>query len=76
MVRAALRTTGLSPKAATAAHLVAVWGNEQVMLPALDVAPPITMWGGKEIAIDAWHHAVYATATGVAYDLLNRNGKA
>ena len=76
VVRAALRTTGLSPKAATAAHLAAVWGNEQVMLPVLDVAPPITMWGGKEIAIDAWHHVVYATATGLAYDLLNRNGKA
>jgi hypothetical protein len=75
VVRAMLAATGLPPKAATAAHLAAVWGNEQVMLPALDVAPPITMWGGKEIAIDACHHAVYATATGAAYELLSRNGK-
>ena len=75
LVRAALGSVGLSPKAATAAHLAAVWGNEQVMLPALDVAPPITMWGGKEIAIDAWHHLVYATATGAAYELLSANGK-
>lgn len=75
LVRAALGSIGLSPKAATAAHLAAVWGNEQVMLPALDVAPPITMWGGKEIAIDAWHHLVYATATGAAYELLSANGK-
>jgi hypothetical protein len=28
------------------------------MLPALDVAPPITQWGSEEIAIDAWHHLV------------------
>jgi hypothetical protein len=74
VVRAALGTV-LPPKAATAAHLVAIWGNEQVMLPALDVAPPITMWGRKEIAIDGWHHVVYATATGAAYELLSTNGK-
>ena len=73
LVRAALGATGLPPKAATAAHLAAIWGNEQVMLPALDVAPPITMWRGKEIAIDAWHHVVYATATGAAYELLGRH---
>jgi hypothetical protein len=53
----------------------AIWGNEQVMLPALEVAPPITMWGGKEIAIDVWHHIVYATATGATYELLSTNGK-
>jgi hypothetical protein len=74
VVRAALGSV-LPPRAATAAHLAAIWGNEQVMLPALDVAPPITMWGGKEIAIDAWHHVVYATATGAAYELLSANGR-
>ena len=74
VVRAAFGAV-LPPRAATAAHLAAIWGNEQVMLPALDVAPPITMWGGKEIAIDAWHHVVYATATGAAYELLTANGK-
>jgi len=74
VVRAAFGAV-LPPKAATTAHLAAIWGNEQVMLPVLDVAPPITMWGGKEIAIDAWHHIVYATATGATYELLSTNGK-
>ena len=37
------------------------------MLPALDVAPPLTEWGAQEVAIDAFHHIVYAIATGVAY---------
>ena len=41
------------------------------MLPALSVAPPVTMWGGREVAIDAWHHLVYGVATGVAYELLD-----
>ena len=71
-VRGLLAAAGLSGPAATAAHLAAVWGTEQVMLPALDVAPPLTRWGAKEVAIDGLHHLVYATATGVAYSLLDR----
>ena len=47
-------------------------GAEQVILPGLGVAPPLTEWGGKEIAIDAWHHVTYAAATGAAYEALNR----
>jgi hypothetical protein len=69
--RGVLRTLGLSPGAATAAHFAALWGSEQVTLPTLDVAPPVTMWGGKEIAIDAWHHIVYTLSTGAAYELLD-----
>lgn len=72
VVRGLLDAGGLPPQAATAAHFAAVWGSEQVMLPALDVAPPVTMWGAEEIAIDAWHHLVYALATGITYKLLTR----
>ena len=71
VVRALLGAAGLSPLAATAAHVVALWGSEQVMLPTLDVAPPLFMWGAEEIAIDAGHHVVYAMATGIAYELLD-----
>ena len=71
-VRGLLSAAGLSATTATAAHLAAVWGSEQVMLPALDVAPPLTEWGAEEVAIDAFHHLVYAAATGVAYSLLDR----
>jgi hypothetical protein len=63
--------TVMRPAAADAAHFVALWGTEQVMLPALEVAPPATEWGAKEIAVDAWHHAVYIVATGVAYRWLD-----
>jgi hypothetical protein len=71
VVRGLLGATGMSPKAATAAHGAAVWGSAQVTLPALDVAPPAVFWGADEVAIDAFHHAVYAAATGTAYELLN-----
>jgi hypothetical protein len=73
-VRGLLAVTGLGPGLATAAHYAAVWSAELAMLPALKVAPPVTQWGAQEIAIDAWHHAVYATATGLAYGWLDRRG--
>jgi hypothetical protein len=71
-VNRALLSRFVSPRVASTAHLGALWASEQVMLPALAVAPPVTMWGGKEIAIDAWHHLVYATATSATYKALER----
>ncbi len=71
-VRGLLGLTSASPAAAGARHFAAVWGGEQVMLPALGVSPPMWKLGAKETAIDAWHHAVYAGATTIAYELLDR----
>src|SRR6201994_2354616 len=75
IVRGLLGAAGLPPHKATAAHGAAVWGSAQVTLPALEIAPPSIFWPKEEIAIDAFHHTVYALATGVAYELLSsRNG--
>jgi hypothetical protein len=74
VLRGLLGATGLSSRAATAVHGAAIYGAAQVTLPALEVAPPAIFWGKDEIAIDAFHHVVYATATGVAYELLS-NGR-
>ena len=74
VVRGLLDALGLPPRAATAAHGAAIYGAAQVTLPALEVAPPAVFWPKEEIAIDAFHHAVYATATGVAYELIS-NGR-
>jgi hypothetical protein len=71
VVRGLLAATGMSPKAATAAHGAAIWGSAQVTLPALEVAPPIVFWQKREIVIDVFHHAVYTLATGVAYKLID-----
>jgi hypothetical protein len=70
--RGLLDAAGLGPTAATAAHGAALWGSEQVMLPALGVAPPLWRWGAAEVAIDAWHHLVYTLATSAAYEALGR----
>ena len=77
VVRGLLGATGLSARKATAAHGAAVWGSAQLTLPALDIAPPSIFWPKEEIAIDAFHHTVYAVATGIAYELLSAgNGAA
>ena len=69
-VRGLIGAAGLEGPGAAAAHLGVVWGTEQVMLPALGVAPPFWRWGVKEVAIDTLHHLVYAGATSVAYSFL------
>ena len=71
VVRGLIGATGLSGTRATALHGAAIYGNSQVMLPALEIAPPSVFWPKEEIAIDAFHHAVYALATGVAYEALS-----
>src|SRR2546423_12858666 len=69
-VNRALLSRFVSPRVASTAHLGALWVSEQVLLPALEVAPPVTMWGGTEIAFAAWHHLVYASATRAMFDEL------
>ena len=71
VVRGLLAATGMSPRAATAAHGAAIYGAAQVTLPALEIAPPVVFWAKEEIAIDAFHHVVYAASSGLAYELLD-----
>jgi hypothetical protein len=71
VVRGLLGATGMPPRTASALHGSAVYGGAQIMLPALEVAPPVVFWPKQEIAIDAFHHLVYATATGMAYELIS-----
>jgi hypothetical protein len=72
VVRGLLGVTGMPAKRATLLHLAAVWGSAQVTLPALDIAPPAIYWEKEEVAIDLFHHTVYAVATGVAYELIEQ----
>jgi hypothetical protein len=71
IVRGLLAAAGLPPHRATVAHGAAIYGAAQVTLPALEVTPPSVFWPKEEIAIDAFHHAVYAAATGIAYELID-----
>ena len=70
VVRGLLGAASLAPARATAAHGAAIWGSAAVTLPALDIAPPFVFWGKEEVAIDLFHHTVYAVATGLAYEVI------
>jgi hypothetical protein len=74
-VRGLLDVVGARGPLASTLHFGAIWPAALVMLPALRVAKPPTEWGSEELAIDAWHHAVYAAATGLAYDLMARQDR-
>ena len=72
VTRGLLRLVGLGPRLATVAHFAAIWGSALYTLPKFEVAPPVTEWGAKEVAIDVFHHLVYVTATAAAFELLDR----
>jgi hypothetical protein len=74
VLRGLLGAFGVGGRAATIAHGAAIYGAAQVTLPALEVAPPSIFWGVDEVAIDAFHHLVYAAATGLAYEALFARG--
>jgi len=61
-----------SPRTAAATHFAAVWGSSLVMLPALDVAPAPWKQPPSGVAMDAFHHMVYAAGTSAAYAVIDR----
>jgi hypothetical protein len=62
----------LNGPAAAGVHLATVWGSGLVMLPSLGVAPAVWKMEPREVAIDLFHHAVYALATHAAYEILRK----
>ena len=70
--RALLVLVRLPAPVATAVLFAGVQGSAMTMMPALDIAPPPTKWGPRQIAIDAFHHAVYAVTVGLVYGFLDR----
>jgi len=71
-VRGLLELMGLRGAAATAVFFSAVFGTGLIILPKLEVAPPVKEWGLAETTLDAFHHLVYACTTGIVYDHLDR----
>ena len=65
---------GLDLQVAGPVFFLLVWGVALLMLPALGLAPPFWRWGTIEIALDAWHHLVYACGTVAGWWLIGRAG--
>ncbi|MDB5130987.1 MAG: hypothetical protein JWR02_736 [Mucilaginibacter sp.] len=69
--RGLINYAGLKRVPAALVHFGAVWGTAMVMLPKFKAAPPVTEEDPRSIAIDGFHHAVYALVAGLVYDALD-----
>ena len=72
VARGVMRALGMSPRLATPAHFAVLWGSALYSLPHDDVAPPVTQWEIRDVAIDVFHHLVYVSAAAAAFELLDR----
>lgn len=70
-IRGLLSLTGMNSAAATSTHFAAVWGAALAIQPGLKIGPGITEMEPKDIAVDIFHHAVYAAVTGAVYDAID-----
>lgn len=70
-IRGLIAAMGLPCVPATMLHFAAIWGTALIMEPGLKVAPPVTEWKPKTLAVDALHHAIYATVAGLVYDAID-----
>lgn len=70
ITRGLLSLAGLKGWPATLAHFSAVWGGSMIMLPALELAPPVKEQKPKTLLIDGLHHAVYAIVAGFIFDAI------
>jgi len=71
VMRGLLSMAGLKGFAATSFHLASIWGTAVNIQPKLDIAPPLSEWEPKDIAIDILHHAVYAIVAGLVFDAID-----
>ena len=71
VLRGLLSMAGINGFAATATHFAAIWGTAITIEPKLDIAPPIKEWETKDIAVDIFHHLVYAMVSGLVYDAID-----
>lgn len=71
-IRGLLAVLGLRGTPANALHIAAAQTLAMVIVPKLGLAPPARQWGGKVIASEIVHHAVYGIAAGCALDWMDR----
>jgi len=70
IMRGLLGLGGLRNWPATLVHFSAVWGASLLMMPALELGPPVQQREPKPVLIEGWHHAVYAAVAGLVYDAI------
>ena len=75
VARGIIGLTGLKGIPAALVHFGSIWGASMLMLPKFNAAPPVYKEDAKTIAIDGFHHAIYALTATVVYDALDAGSK-
>ena len=71
--RGMLSLFGLKGLPATAIHWAAIFYTAITIEPDFEVAPPISEWSKRDIAIFALHHVIYAATAGFVFDAINED---
>src|SRR5204863_136589 len=71
--RGLLAAFGLGPVPATLLHFLGVQGAAMAVVPATTESPPVTEWPRQELAVETFHHLVYATVAGLVFSWLTRS---
>ena len=70
--RALMELFGLRGWTATGVHFGLVQGSAGAIIPVLDIGPPPTQVPPEELGLETVHHAVYAVATALVLEALDR----
>jgi len=71
--RGMLSLFGLKGLPATAIHWAAIFYTAITIEPDFEVAPAISEWSKRDIAIFALHHVIYAATAGFVFDAINED---
>ena len=72
VARGLLSLAHIKKSPATLLHFGAIYYTALTIQPDFEVRPPITDWSKKDILLDGFHHAVYATITGLVFDAIDQ----
>jgi hypothetical protein len=73
--RGLIGLTGLKGLPAALVHFAAIWGTSMVMLPHYKASKPVDVREPQEIAIDGFHHIIYAATATLVYDAIDAGSK-
>jgi len=71
--RGLLGAFGLGTVPATLLHFAGVQAAAMAVVPKTTDAPPPTEWPKQELAVETFHHLVYAVTAGAVYAFLTRS---
>lgn len=71
VARGLLSLANIKKSPATLLHFGAIYYTALTIQPDFEVRPPVSEWSKKDIFLDGFHHAIYASITGLVFDAID-----